>query len=123
MRPPADCPARGCRPQKTDSSCKTPGHYIEQHLDEDLHVESIARSLFISPEHIIRTFRKEKGQTPYQYINARKMLRAKELLRLENLSLKEIATMVGYSSLNAFSTQFKNTMGVSPREFRMKYRS
>lgn len=51
------------------------------------------------------------------------MLRAKELLRLENLSLKEIATMVGYSSLNAFSTQFKNTIGISPREFRMKYRS
>lgn len=112
--------APGIRPQSCSEKVID---YIEQHLDEDLHVESIARSLFLSPEHIIRTFRKEKGQTPYQYIKARKMLRAKELLRLENLSLKEIATMVGYSSLNAFSTQFKNTMGVSPREFRMKYRS
>jgi AraC-like DNA-binding protein len=96
--------------------------YIEQHIDEDLRVETIARSLFLSPEHIIRTFRKEKGQTPYQYIKARKMLRAKKLLQTTNIPLKEVAEMVGYSSLNAFSTQFKNTMGISPREFRMRYR-
>lgn len=96
--------------------------YVEQHLDEELRVERIARSLFLSPEHIIRTFRKEKGQTPYQYIKARKMLRAKKLLQEEDVPLKEIAEMVGYSSLNAFSAQFKNTIGVSPREYRMKYR-
>lgn len=109
----------GSRPQSCSEKVID---YIEQHLDEDLHVESIARSLFLSPEHIIRTFRKEKGQTPYQYIKARKMLRAKKLLQVANIPLREVAAMVGYSSLNAFSTQFKNTMGISPREFRMRYR-
>lgn len=96
--------------------------YIERHLDEELRVDGIARSLSLSPEHIIRTFRKEKGQTPYQYIKARKMLLAKKLLQESSIPLGEVAAMVGYSSLNAFSTQFKNTIGISPREFRMRYR-
>lgn len=59
-----------------------------------------------------------EGNTIEQYIIRQKIERAKELISYNELSLKEIAFALGYSSVAHFSSQFKKTASVTPSAFR-----
>jgi AraC-like DNA-binding protein len=49
------------------------------------------------------------------------MLRAAELLLTTSGSILQVAEQVGYLDSNNFSTAFKNTMDISPRQYRQKF--
>lgn len=53
-----------------------------------------------------------------KYINSKRIEHAKELLVTTELSVKEIAGMVGVLDDNYFSRLFRKTVGISPLEFR-----
>ena len=67
-----------------------------------------------------RLFKSNIGESPLLYFNTMKIRRAAELLRHTLISIKEIAFSLGYEEPAYFATQFRNTMGVSPREYRKK---
>lgn len=93
--------------------------YVEHNLEKTIRIEEIAKTLFFSNEHLIRTFKSETGQTPYQYIKARRIAKAKELLHYTNVPLKRVANAVGYSSVNAFGVQFRASTGMTPHAYRL----
>jgi len=93
--------------------------YVESNLEKPIRIDDIAKALFLSNEHLIRTFKCETGQTPYQYIKARRIAKAKELLRYTNVPLKRVANAVGYSSVNAFGVQFRASTGMTPHAYRL----
>ena len=93
--------------------------YVESNLEKTIHIDEIAKAMFLSCEHLIRTFKTETGQTPYQYIKARRIAKAKELLRYTNVPLKRVANAVGYSSVNAFGVQFRASTGMTPHAYRL----
>ncbi|MGJ1261670.1 helix-turn-helix domain-containing protein [Sphingobacterium spiritivorum] len=74
------------------------------------HDYSFISSLFSSVE----------GITLEQYIIRQKIERVKELLFYDELSLKEIAYKLDYSSVQHLSTQFKKITGQTPTDFKMK---
>ena len=53
-----------------------------------------------------------------EYLTNLRMSRAKELLKDERCSMKEICLEVGYSDPNYFSRIFKKNFGVTPTEYR-----
>lgn len=70
-------------------------------------------------------FSKYEGITLEKYIIKQKAEKVKSLIQEDELTLSEIAFMMGYSSVQYLSTQFKNTTGISVSEFRKnpaKYR-
>ncbi len=93
--------------------------YVENNLERAIRIDDIAKTMFLSNEHLIRTFKSETGQTPYQYIKARRIAKAKELLRYTNVPLKRVANAVGYSSVNAFGVQFRASTGMTPHVYRL----
>jgi AraC-like DNA-binding protein len=60
------------------------------------------------------------GQTPLEYLTQWRMYKAAAMIRSNNASFSEVASLVGYRSESSFSRVFKREMGVAPREYRRK---
>ena len=70
------------------------------------------------PSHLMRTFKNEKGTTVSLYRNRKRVAEAKKLLSYSNLSLTDIAIMVGFNNSQYFSKVFKEVAGISPKVYR-----
>ena len=97
-------------------------HYIDQHLDEDLSLFTVAGRFYLSREYISRRFKQETGVTLSEYVERLRIDKAKVLLGNPQIRVADIAAMVGYEDEKYFSKVFKKQTGSSPRQYR-KYRN
>ncbi len=107
------------RMEKSDKSIvEKTEDYIDVHFDEDISMEEMASKLHVHPSHLMRVFKKEKGITISKYRNLTRIKKAKELIASSNLSITDIAIMVGFSNPQYFSTFFREVEGITPLEFK-----
>ena len=93
--------------------------YIREHLHAALTLRDLAAVAHLSPYHFARRFKESTGLSPHQYVIARRIEWAKELLRgEEDLSLAQVAARVGFWDQGHFTRHFKRLVGVTPRRFR-----
>ena len=78
----------------------------------------MAEAQAVSAPYLSRLFHAYAGVSPSRYLTAYRMEQARKLLRDSNLSVGEIAERVGYPDPFHFSKTFRNTVGVSPSQFR-----
>lgn len=91
---------------------------VEQHFKSKHTVAEYADLLHRSPKTLSNIFSKSGYKTPLQYIQDRKVVEARRLLRYTDRSIKEIAYELGYEDLQTFSRFFKKNEAVSPSDFR-----
>ena len=91
--------------------------HVDNYIDSPLTVAGIADALGYSPYYISHHFRQKTGGTLQQYIAARKIEKAKELIALNRLSFAQIAEKLSYSNPQAFSRSFRNETGLSPTAY------
>ena len=91
-------------------------------LGEKLSVEEVAAEVGLSPSHFLRAFKATTGQSPHQWLGARRIEQAKQLLRETDNSLTDIAASLGYASASHFSAAFRAATGSSPRDWRAAFR-
>jgi len=91
---------------------------MDRSYADPLDLDAIAREAGYSRFHFVRAFRDTYGSTPRDYLSARRVERARELLRTANLTVTEICFLVGFSSLGSFSARFKREVGLSPSDYR-----
>lgn len=94
--------------------------YINKHLDEIIDIDTLARMSYISKDHYIRLFKKSFGNTPLQYINSLRIKRAEILLTTSSMTVKEIASTVGYYDHSYFIRIFRKKLGLTPLQYRQK---
>jgi AraC family transcriptional regulator len=92
--------------------------YIEGHLDGSPTLGQMAAVARLSPYHFARQFKKATGLPPHQYVLARRVEQAKQLLHAGLQSLAEVAARVGFSDQSQFTRHFKRLVGVTPGHFR-----
>ena len=92
--------------------------FINDCCTEQLDIDRIAREAYYSPYHFIRMFKQTYDKTPHQYLTARRIEWAKELLKNDNFSITDICFELGFESLGSFSSLFSRYTGVSPKKFR-----
>jgi AraC family transcriptional regulator len=97
--------------------------YVEGHLGAGLSLDELAVVARLSPYHFARQFKRATGLPPHQYVIARRVERAKELLEGGDLSLAEVAADAGFSDQSQFSHHFKRLIGVTPGQFRISART
>lgn len=95
--------------------------YIEEHYAEPISLEMMAEKVNLSANYVSAMFRKEAGVTFLEYVTAKRMEVATELLRKTDLSIGEIAQRVGYGDVKYFSKLCKKTLGMKPSEYRKLY--
>ncbi|MGO4270707.1 helix-turn-helix domain-containing protein, partial [Paenibacillus sp. TAF58] len=92
--------------------------YINAHLGDDITLDLLADKLSITGTYLSTYFKQKKGINFSEYINNVRMRKAQELLETTDHKVQDIASMVGYYSVNAFIRKFKKFTGVPPGEFR-----
>ncbi|MBX3140697.1 MAG: helix-turn-helix transcriptional regulator [Trueperaceae bacterium] len=94
---------------------------MDRHYARPLDVPGLAASIDMSEAHFIRTFKAVFGETPYRYLQRRRVERAMFALRQSRRSVTDVCFDVGFNSLGTFSRTFKEIVGVSPSEYRGLY--
>lgn len=93
---------------------------VEQHFRTLHTVKEYAGLLNKSPKTLSNHFAQISDKTPLQFIQERKMLEAKRLLRYTDLSIKEIGYETGFEDSRTFGRFFKNIEKKTPSEYRLE---
>ena len=94
-------------------------HYLDAHLHEPLTLPLIATHFGLSVRNLTRLFQASLKVSFLQYIKMLRIIRAMELLRKNELNISEVAYLVGYSSIAAFSNTFQQLVNMRPSEFKL----
>jgi AraC family transcriptional regulator len=91
--------------------------YIEAHLEGDLTLDRLASIACLSRFHFARAFKAAIGQSPHQYVSAKRLERAKALLIQGDQSLVDIALSLNFSCQANFTRAFRQVIGQTPGQF------
>ena len=91
---------------------------IQERYTENITLTELAETYKISTGHLSNLIKRELKLQFSEYIAARRIQRAKELLADDTLSIEQIAGMVGYKDYFYFTKVFKKVAGVSPSKYR-----
>jgi AraC family transcriptional regulator len=92
--------------------------FIQQHLDEELSLDRLARVAHFSPYHFHRIFRGLVGEGVNEYVRRLRLESAAILLKTTRRGITRIALDAGYGTHEAFTRAFRQMFGVSPSQFR-----
>lgn len=92
-------------------------------LSQRLLVSELAKQCLMSPRTFARRFQSATGTTPYAWLTDQRLDLAEELLATTILSIREIASRVGFRSNGVLRTQFVKRHGISPTDYRQRQRS
>jgi transcriptional regulator GlxA family with amidase domain len=96
--------------------------WIADHPGADLCVEALAERANLSPRHFARAFAAEVGMTPGQYVDRTRLETARRHLEDTAAGVAETARACGYGTPEAMRRAFVRALGVSPAEYRRRFR-
>ncbi|GAB2670393.1 response regulator [Paenibacillus thermoaerophilus] len=90
---------------------------IEQEIDQDLTLHTVADRLYVNSSYLSRLFKQETGKSFSAYVQEQKMERAKAALA-EGAKVYDAARLVGYRDVSYFTKVFRKYWGVTPGEIK-----
>lgn len=87
--------------------------YIDKHLTEELNISQLAEQFYLSQYHMMHLFKKETGQSVYEYIVFKRILYAKELIS-KGVSATESCYNSGFKSYSSFTRAYAKYLGSTP---------
>ena len=102
--------------------CAAVRRYIDHHFKEPLTLDQLAEEAHINKYYLSHAFKREYGVSPINYMISRRLEESKYLLAETDLSMSQIAQLLGFSSLSYFSQVFHRTQGIAPMEYRQQNR-
>lgn len=97
--------------------------YISQNFEKLLTRDDIAKAVGVTPNYVSVLFRKGFDMTFVEYLTNLRISEAKKLLENTDKKIYQIAEAVGFDDAYYFSKNFKNVIGMSPKEYRIKMQS
>jgi len=91
--------------------------YMEEHFTERIYLDQICRFAGLSKSTLLRAFTKEKGVTPYRYLETIRINEAKKLLS-EGIPPVEAGVRTGFSDQSHFTNYFNQFIGLAPGTYR-----
>ncbi|MBP1963192.1 helix-turn-helix domain-containing protein [Paenibacillus aceris] len=94
--------------------------YIDLHYNEDLSIKDMAKMIHLTAYAYIRTFKRQTGLTPYEYLLKLRITKARMLLEQTDNSVNEISEQVGFNNVNNFIRKFKDLTNTTPLKYRQQ---
>jgi len=90
--------------------------YIEEHLTDKLSLDRLSEKFFINKYYLCHSFKSETGVTIKEFINTRRISKAKDLLS-QGYNITDLCYQCGFGDYSSFYKTFKKMTGKSPKEF------
>lgn len=87
--------------------------YLDENLEEDINLDSLAETFFISKYHMMRLFRRETGMTIFLYLTQKKLLLARELIA-GGMRATDACYRCGFRSYSSFTRAYARHFGTTP---------
>jgi len=115
--PPSGAYTAGPHSAAQDPAVEAALHHIERHTDRLVPLTELAEVAHLSPRHFSRRFLSACGVTPHEYAAGLRLRLAQDWLHEGALSVSQVATALGFSSVQGFSRWFKTRTGAAPRSW------
>ena len=86
----------------------------------EISLDQLAAEACLSKYHFLRLFHTAYGLSPYQYIQRLRIEKARLLLADSNLSITDLAGLLGFNNSQSFSRLFFQRMGLYPTDYRTR---
>lgn len=106
----------------SDEKVRRAEEYLNTHFRARPSVEEVARHLAMSPRNLIRRFKAATGHLPGAYLQMVRITAARQLLEEGAASVQRVGASVGYDDLSYFRSVFKRHVGMTPAQYREKFR-
>ena len=91
---------------------------LDAHIGGGITLNALARSCELSTRHFTRAFRQSTGVAPYQWLQYRRVEKAKNLLEKSSAPLSNVAFDCGFADQSHFTRTFSRAAGLSPGKWR-----
>lgn len=92
--------------------------FIRMNIAHQFHINELCRLACMSLPTFHRSFKKEYGMSPLEFILQEKIRKAKQLLSNPEITVTDVCYEVGFNSLNYFDRQFKRLEGITPKQYK-----
>ena len=103
---------------RTNECYRSARRFIDENYERIESVEEICKSMYISRYYLTHLFKEYSGMSPIQYIIAKRMEKAKQLLTATALPIHKIAERTGYAEVPSFLKTFKKMENMTPSQYR-----
>jgi len=97
--------------------------WIQTHPRESMEIERLADKIGMSPRNFARAFNEEIGETPAKYVQRARVEAARRDLEDSRYDMERIASRCGFRSAEVMRRNFARILGVSPSDYRSRFRS
>lgn len=91
--------------------------YVNDHIEEELSLDRLSETFYVSKYHIAHVFKHNFGMSIHQYITKKRLALCREAI-LGSLSITQACQDFGFGDYSSFYRAFKKEFGLSPKEFR-----
>lgn len=106
------------RSRKNSNVVDTIIKILEDRYYEQITIEELAGKVYLTPNYICNLFKENIGESIIDYLTKVRMRHAQRLLADPGIKIYEVAEKTGFNSTSYFSIVFKNSFGISPKEYR-----
>lgn len=94
--------------------------YINNHIFEDIGIDDVCRAIHVSKYYFCRKFKSDTGMSTMEYVLKTRIVMAGVMLEKERISVTEVSSRCGFSSVSYFSRVFKSETGMTPLQYRRR---
>ncbi len=91
--------------------------YIKQNLGEELSLVKLSEQVYLNPSYLSRFYKQVTGENVSDYIDRKRIEKAKSMMKMGKFKINEISIAVGYENPTSFTRFFKRMAFCSPQEY------
>lgn len=95
--------------------------YVNEHFTENISLDSLSKMFWLEKKYLSKVFKKYVNENYVEYVTGLRIEASKKLLEDNRYTISEVAEQVSYNDANYFAVLFKKNVGMTPKEYRLKY--